>query len=175
MKQTKERLLHHVTVSVFCKPYEQKEDVLRGLDVASPIPTAVLLQQDPKHDPERPRTTHYRMPDITLTVQVTETDDGPMTIYTLFFRKLSATSHFLRQVLGALTPQERAAFQQDPGGLLDYEGKLSVRLDKELLKKGRWSLTDDGNCYQVKAAVAAYPKTEERIIGTIEKALAQSL
>jgi RNA binding exosome subunit len=167
----KERLLHHVTISVFCKPYDKKEDVLAGLDALSPLPTATLLEQDPKHDPERPHTVHYRLPDVELTVQQTETDEGKMTIYTLFFRKISSTNHFLHQILDAMTQEERKAFRDEPGSLLDFEGKLSLRLDKELLKKGRLSLTDDGTCYQVKAAIAAYPKTEEQVLRVLDQIL----
>ena len=68
MPQTKERLLHHVIVSVFCKAYERQEEVLAGLDTISPIPTAELLKLDKEFDPDRPRTYHYRGKDVTLTV-----------------------------------------------------------------------------------------------------------
>jgi RNA binding exosome subunit len=164
MRQRKERLFHHVQISVFCKPHDDRERVLKGLDLVSPVPTAVLLMQDKEHDPERPRTAHYRMPDITLTVQDTDSDEGRMTIFTLFFRKMSAVNHFARALRNAMTPRELEEFRDDPAALLDAEGKLSVRLDKDLLMEGKLSLTADGNCYQIKASIAAYPKTEEKLL-----------
>jgi RNA binding exosome subunit len=167
----KDRLLHHVTVIVFCKPHDDQGKVLHGLDIISPVPTATLLQQEAKQDPERPHTTHYRMPDIEFTVQKTSTDEGTMMIYTLFFKKLSWVNHFAKQLLSSMNAQERAEFADSPQLLLDSDGKLSVRLDKELLMHDKLSLTEDGQCYQVKASVAAYPKSEERILATVQRML----
>jgi len=161
--QTKERLLHHATISVFCKPHDDPQAVLAGFDIISPVATGVLLQQEPEPDPERPRTVHYRMTDVELTVQETQTDDGPMRIYSLFFRKMSALNAFARALAGCMTKEELAEWREEPELLLDAGGKLSVRLDKELLMQKKLSITNDGNCYQVKASVAAYPKTEESI------------
>lgn len=175
MKQNKERLLHHVTITVFCKPHDDEQRVLKGLDELSPVPTAVLLQQDKRHDPERPSTVHYSLPDVTLTVQETETDDGSMKIFTLFFRKMSVVNHFARDFISWLTPDEHEEYRNEPERLLDYEAKLSFRLDKELLQNGKRVITDDGNCYQVKASIAAYPKTPEKILAALEKILSQSL
>jgi RNA binding exosome subunit len=174
MAQTKQRLLHHVTISVFCKPHDEKTAVLAGLDILSPLPTGVLLAQEAEYDPERPKTIHYRMPDIEFTIQQTETDEGKMIIYTLFFRKMSAVNEFARKISLNMTPEERKEYQDEPEKILDAEGKLSVRIDKELLMQGKISLTDDGNCYQVRASVAAYPKNEERILEAVKKILEQT-
>jgi RNA binding exosome subunit len=171
MAQTKDRLLHHVTISVFCKPHDDRAAVLKGLDALSPVATATLLQQDPAPDPERPHTTHYRMPDIELSMQETETDDGKMVIYTLFYKKISAVNAFCRKLAASMTDEEKRAFQDEPELLLDSDGKLSVRFDKELLMGEKLSLTDDGNCYQVKASVAAYPKSEERTLEVVKRIL----
>ena len=103
--------MHHVTISVFSKPHDDDQRVLHGLNQLSPIPTAVLLQQDPEHDPERPHTIHYRMPDTVLTVQRTQTDDGAMKIYTLFFRKMHDVNRFARQLRDAMTAEELKEFQ----------------------------------------------------------------
>jgi RNA binding exosome subunit len=175
MKQGKTRLLHHVTVSVFCKPHEVKEEVLHGLDQLSPVPTKVLLAQDPIYDGERPHTIYYRVPDVELTVQQTSTDEGAMIIYTLFFKKMHDVNVFMRQLLDAMTPEELAEFQANPALLLDFEGKLSCRLDKELLMQEKWSLTEDGHCYQIKAAVAAYPKNLENVQAVLSQVLHKAL
>ena len=171
MKQRKERIFHHVIISVFCKPHDVREDVLKGLDILSPVPTATLLAQDPIQDPERPRTTHFHMPDIELTTQDTDTDEGRMTIFTLYFRKMSAVNSFARVLRDAMTDDERTVFREDPQTMLDAEGKLSCRFDKDLLMTGKVVITDDGSCYQVKASVAAYPKTEKRILEALESLL----
>lgn len=156
-------------ITVFCKPHDDKDAVLHGLDVISPIPMADLLVQDPEHDPERPHTIHYRVPDTELTVQKTQTDEGTMIIYTLFFKKLSALNTFAKKLAACLTKEEKNDFLEEPELLLDAEGKLSLRLDKELLMNEKMSLTQDGNCYQVKASIAAYPKNQENIIAVLEK------
>lgn len=167
----KTRLLHHVTISVFSKPHDDEALVLHGLDQVSPVPTGVLLSQGPEPDPERPRTIYYRMPDVELMVQRAETDEGMMTIYTLFFKRMHDTSRFMKQLRQAMTREELEGFSEDPATLLDADGKLSCRLDKELLMREQWSLTDDGNCYQVRAAVAAYPKTPANVVRVLESIL----
>jgi RNA binding exosome subunit len=169
MIHTKERLLHHVIISVFSKPHDDDAAVRHGLDQLSPVATDQLLQQEPEYDPERPRTIHYRMPDAALTVQKVETDEGRMVIYTLFFRKMSAVNIFAHRVSACLTPQERQEYAENPESLLDAEGRISLRLDKELLQQGRLSLTPDGNCYQVKASVAAYPKKHDAVIAAVRR------
>ncbi|HIH24019.1 TPA: hypothetical protein HA251_03230 [Candidatus Woesearchaeota archaeon] len=172
MPQTKERLLHHVIVSVFCKAYERQEEVLAGLDTISPIPTAELLKLDKEFDPDRPRTYHYRGKDVTLTVQELESDDGRMQAYTLYFRGLHDTSRFAKLLRESMSPERRAACADDPTMLLDDEGKLVVRFDKRDLMRGKVSLTTTGDCYAIKAAVAAYPKTIERAEEVVRKILA---
>jgi hypothetical protein len=171
----KTRLLHHVTISVFSKPHDDEQRILQGLDLISPVPTGVLLQQDPEYDSQRPQTTHYRTPDIVLTVQKTQTDDGLMKIYTLFFKKMHDVNRFARQLRDAMTADELKEFQEAPEELLDAEMKLSCRLDKELLMQGKWSLTDDGHCYQIKASLAAYPKTEKNILVALKHLLQKPL
>jgi RNA binding exosome subunit len=153
----KERLLHHVIISVFCKAYERKEEVLAGLDLLSPKPTAELLALEKEYDPERPHTIHYRAKDITLTVQETESDDGTMTIYTLFFRGLHDTSVFAKRMRDVLP--ERS----DPLSFLDEEGRIVLRFGKRDLMRGKLVLSPTGDCYLAKSTVAAYPKTPERI------------
>jgi RNA binding exosome subunit len=162
MKQSKERLLHHVTVSVFCKPGEDKDALLRGMDVISPVPTAELLALKAEQDPERGRLIHHRGKDIDLTLEDAETDDGKMTIISLFFSRMSWTTAFAKR-LAPLIADEPAE------SLLDYEGKLSVRIDKTLLSSGKLALTDDGHCYQVKASIAAYPRTMENALSVVER------
>jgi hypothetical protein len=164
MKQKKDRTFHHVTATVFCKPHDNNIAVLAGLDAISPVPMAELLALDKKHDPERPRTVHHAQKDITLTIQQVSSDDGTVSIYTVFFRKISWVNAFSRKLFAAMTKEERQEFSEHPAELLDSEGKLSLRLDKELLMQGKLSLTDDGNCYQIKASVAAFPKSEEQVM-----------
>jgi RNA binding exosome subunit len=171
MTQTKDRLLHHVTITVFGKPHDDLPAVLKGLDAVSPVPTATLLEQEKNYDGERPNTVHYRLPDVELTVQQTPSDEGTLTIYTLFFKRMAWVNAFARQVVAAMTPEEHKEYGSAPETLLDSDARFSLRLDKELLMQGKVVLTDDGNCYQVKASVAAYPKNDEQILETVKRML----
>lgn len=169
MAQGKERLLHHVEINVFCKAYEQSAEVLAGLDYLSPMPTAQILAMKKEYDNERPKTTFYRAKDIELTVQDAESDDGKMTIYTLFFKKMHDTSVFIKQVADSFSKQEREAVVEDPLSILDDEGKIFIRFDKRSLMTGKLQRVSHGDCYQIKCAVAAYPKTIESIENTVQK------
>ncbi len=169
---TKERLLHHVVITVFCKAYDTQELVLAGRDALSPVPTKDLLALDREYDPDRPHTVHYRAKDVTLTVEEADSDDGRMSIYTLYFRRMHDTTVFARRLVACMSAQYKKGYEDDPASLLDADGKLSVRFDKQLLMRGKLALTQDGQCYQVKASVAAYPKTAERIEEAVRKILA---
>jgi|GEM_PF-5041777 len=167
----KERHFHHVAITVFLKPHDDGAQVRAGLSLLSPVAVDELLLIKRECDPERPRTYYHRMKDIELTVQETEIDEGKMVVYRLFFKKMHDVNVFAKKLVGTITPMERMAFQRDPGRLLDDDFHLSVRFDKTLLMAGRLALTEDGNCYQVKAAIAAYPRTEEGIVRAVQKLL----
>jgi hypothetical protein len=168
---TKERLLHHATITVFCKPHDNNAAVLCGLDCISPVPTSTLLAQEKKFDAERPNTVYYSMKDIELCMQRTTTDDGAMVIYTIFFKRMSWVNALCRKLTAAMTKEEKEKFLGNPNLLLDADKRLSLRLDKELLMQGKLVITEDGHCYQVKGSVAAYPKSEERVLATVQRIL----
>jgi hypothetical protein len=170
MKQTKERLFHHVTVSVFCKPNDDREAILCGLDLLSPVPAADLLRQDPERDPDH-GYVHHRLKDSDLMVQDTLTDQGTMTIFTLYFRRMSSVNAVAGMFRETLSEEELAQHREDSASLLDADGRMSFRLDKEALMRGQVRLTASGECYQVKASIAAYPKNEERIIEALKRIL----
>lgn len=169
MAQAKERLLHYVEIRVFCKAYEQSAEVLAGLDLLSPMPTEKILALKKEYDNERPKTTFYRAKDIELTVQDAESDDGKMTIYTLFFRKIHDTSVFMKKIADSFSPEEKSDIVDDPFLILDDEGKLFIRLDKRSLMTGKMQHVEHGDCYQIKCVVAAYPKTVEAIESAVKK------
>jgi RNA binding exosome subunit len=171
MPQTKERLLHHVIISVFAKSYDDKEKILLGLDQLSPVRMQVLLSKDPQYNPELAHTVLYSLPNITLTVQEAESDDGIMNIYTLFFRKMHDVNLFAKRIISSMTPQELDQYRSNPASLLGADSKLSLRLDKEQLIQGKLVTTRSGNCYQIKASIAAYPKNEETILDVLKRIL----
>jgi RNA binding exosome subunit len=170
----KQRLFHHVIVSVFCKPGDNKEQVLSGLDLISPIPCKELLALDPAYDGEHEQTLHYRTQGVTLTVHKAESDDGIMLVYTLYVNKISTVNVFARKLIACMTKDEIQEYKIAPALLLDPEGKLSLRLDKELFIHGKWSLTKEGSCYQVKASIAAYPKNKENTLKVLRELLTPS-
>ena len=169
MAQQKERLLHHVKISVFCKANEKREEVLAGLNVLSPVPIKDLLVCKKEYDNERPRTTFYRAKNIELTVQETDSDEGNMTIYELFFNKMHDTSYFMKKVIAAHSAQQCKKVYDDPESIMDDSGHIKIRFDKRALIDGKIVIAERGDCYIASAAVAAYPKTYESVIAIIEK------
>ena len=137
----KKRLLHHVIISVFSKPHDDKEKILVGLNVLSPVSIKELLEQEAAHDSDHEQTLHYRVKDVDLTVQKVETDDGKMIVYTLFFKKMHDTSIFAKKIVACMTPEEKKEYHAFPERLLDFEERLSLRLDKELLMNGTLSFS----------------------------------
>lgn len=169
MAQHKEKLVHYVKISVFCKAYESKEQVLSGLDILSPMPVQELMAQKKEYDNERLKTTFYRAKDIELTVQETESDDGIMTIYTLFFKRMHDTSEFAKKIAAAHNEQQKKMICEDPESVIDSEGNLKIRFEKRSLMNGKIEIADHGDCYLASAAIAAYPKTYEAVADVVKK------
>jgi RNA binding exosome subunit len=167
----KHRLLHHLTATVFVKPHDDEQHLLAGLDQLSPIPTRELLAAPVEHDHERPHTTHQTVKDTTLTIQEVGIDEGRMRIISLHTKRMHACTMLVEKFAVALTDDERTAIMDDPHSVLDEDLHLSFRLDKELLPQGKFVLVADGQCYAIKAAIAAYPKHEDTILAAVRTML----
>ena len=168
---TKDRLLHHVTITVFQKLKDKESDIIAGLDCISPVPIQTILAIEGEQDEERPAMMHHKMPDAELSVEKLTGEDGTIIIRSLFFKRMSWTSAFARRLVLAMTEDQHQKYVNEPELLLDADDKLSVRLDKASLLAGKMLLTESGNCFQVKAAVAAYPKNRERALMTLWRML----
>lgn len=81
-------------------------------------------------------------------------------IYELELKKESHTNAFLKRLNERLSEQQKDMLVlQD--NRIDDECCFYMRLDKQKLLEGEYSLTDSGECYHIMMCVAAYPKKRE--------------
>ena len=79
---------------------------------------------------------------------------------------------FMENLLSALGKEGTATLLSQIESRLDDELFFYIRIDKKQWSKdGRAVLTDSGNCYHVKLAVAAFPKKREAAAALLRKFL----
>lgn len=82
-------------------------------------------------------------------------------------RQLSAFLSGLSEKLG----NEKETLLEQVDSRTDDNLDFFIRLDKEMLLKGKYVLTDSGNCYHIKISLAAFPKKKEKAEGIVKKIL----
>lgn len=77
---------------------------------------------------------------------------------------------FLENLFSRLGEEKRTLLEQIDSRL-DDDLNFFIRLDKEMLLKDRFVLTDSGGCYHVRINVASFPKNRENGIEILKQAL----
>lgn len=147
------RYAHAVEVSVFVKPEDDANPIRDGLLKLFPFSLA-----DEEVPVDEQRAVGF--------------NDRVITVIKAVLTKESHITTFLRNLLEKLGPDQRTLLQNQLDSRLDAEQAFFLRLDKPaLMEKNRWLLTEGGNCYHIRLAVAAYPKTREAAAAVVRKIL----
>lgn len=94
--------------------------------------------------------------------------ESKITILELSLEKERHTNAFLDAFLDDLsTDQKKTLLNQE--NRLDDDCHFFIRLDKDALLDGKLALTDGGNCFHIKMAIAAFPKKKEAARKIIEE------
>ena len=67
--------------------------------------------------------------------------------------------------------EEKSTLLEQIDSRLDDDLNFFIRLDKEMLLKDRFVLTDSGRCYHVRINVASFPKSREKGMEILKQAL----
>ena len=144
------KLIHHITISVFVKDFEDKQQTAEALTSLLPKnfeEEKVLIQEEEaKIDKE-----------------------SNMKIYTV---KLERQKHIKEsfQILKDLLGREQCEKILAEESRIDEQGNLFIRIKRnDFEKEGVARLTDKGDCFHFKIVLAAYPKKKEKALEVVKR------
>jgi RNA-binding protein len=82
-------------------------------------------------------------------------------VLTVKILKERHTDAFLKNLLAHLTTETKQLILRQAESRLDEELDFFLRFDKDRLMAGEYWVTEGGNCYHLKMAVAAFPHKRE--------------
>jgi len=145
------KFAHTIEIRVFAKG--QKEDIKKGL--------LEIVQLDLEKE-------KIALKDHT----VTGFEEEKINIYSVLLVKQTHTNAFLKRLLKELSVEDKQKLKDQKESRLDNELNFFLRLDKQVfLKEKHFKLTEGGDCYHIKMAIAAYPSTREQALKTIDALL----
>jgi RNA binding exosome subunit len=135
---------HKTTITVFVKP----EDIAQDKDIVEKIKLRFKeMSQSDK-------------PAITETIS-TGFEERIIKIFTLEIKESDKFLKFLKAKLGN---EQLATLNSQIGSRLDENLDFFLRLSKPELLEGKYILTESGDCFHIKIAIAAYPKKMESAV-----------
>ncbi|MBI4738025.1 hypothetical protein HY772_00395 [Candidatus Woesearchaeota archaeon] len=97
-------------------------------------------------------------------------DDKDVHILEIMITKEGQVNRFLKAFIAKLSDDQRQLVIDQRGSRVDEDCRFFIRLDKrKLLEENRWWITDSGNCFHIKMALAAYPVRKEVGEGIVEE------
>ncbi|PIN76050.1 hypothetical protein COV18_01350 [Candidatus Woesearchaeota archaeon CG10_big_fil_rev_8_21_14_0_10_37_12] len=144
------KLVHNITITVFVKPEEDKEEIKKRLIELIPFD---LAEQKIKIEEQTAQGFNERK----------------IKIYTVHLKKTTHTKQFLKNFLNLLNEEQKKLLIAQKESRLDEECNFFIRIEKEALaEKQKIQLTEGGNCYHIRLSVAAFPKTRENALKIVD-------
>ena len=147
--------VHKAILTAFAKPEDTIEEIKEGIIALVPF--------------------NLKEAKIQLQVQNTEGfDNRSINVFTIILIKESHTNDFLQFLLDELSEKQKTLLISQAESRLDAEYDYFIRIDKERwIKEREIRLTDSGDCFHIKLALAVFPKKKEKAIELIEKLFTQ--
>ena len=96
--------------------------------------------------------------------------DKIIIVFTVMLTKDRHVNGFLSNLAEKLGDEAKTIIEQ-VDSRVDDELNLFIRLDKEMMMKDKYVLTDSGNCYHLRVNLAAFPKKKEKAAGIVSQIL----
>ena len=136
------KLANTVSLRAFCKPEEDKSLVVEKLKLLLPF------------DLEKEK--------IAINAQKAEGfEERTIRIITATLTKDRHIKAFLENLNQKLGSEKQTLIEQLQSRV-DDDLNFYIRLDKEMMLKDKFILTDSGSCYHIKINLAAFPKKREK-------------
>lgn len=147
------KFAHNVKLSVFA--YEDEDPAEIGDALLSLVPFDIVKEK------------------VELKRSVAEGfDEKKIVIFEIFLEKSSHVSKFVSNLVQNISEDQRQLLLSQSESRLDKDLYFFIRLDKdELVDNKRFVLTDSGNCFHIRIAIAAYPAKRDRGLRVVEQML----
>jgi len=148
---TSVKLANNIKIRVFCKGDEDKNLIVEKLKLLLPF------------DLEKEK--------IKLEERKAEGfDEKKIYVIRAFLTKDRHINAFIENLVDRLGEEKKTLLEQFESRL-DDDLNFFIRLDKDMLLKNKFVVTDSGNCYHIKINIAAFPKKREKVIEVLNKLL----
>ena len=140
---------NNISIRVFCKEDEDRSKIIEKLKLLLPF------------DLDKEKTE--------LIEEKTESfNDRRIYVIKVVLRKERHINAFIENLVKKLGEEKKTLIEQ-MDSRLDEDLNFFIRLDKEMLLKGKYILTDSGNCYHIRIGVAVFPKKRDKGIEAVSK------
>ena len=151
--------IHHIWLTVYCKPEDKEEFVIENLRKFLPF------------DLEKQKIKLERK-------NATSVDERQIIIFQVHIDKQRHIKEFIENLNQILNDEQKELLLRQKKSRLDESNHFFIRFDKEkLIDKNEFFITDKGNCFHIKMSIAAFPTTRgiafkvlEKIFSNIKKA-----
>ena len=145
------KIAHSITISVFCKPEDNKEEVEKALLSLFPF--------------------HLENEKIAITKQTAESfNERKITIIEVQLKKGAHINSFIDSLKERFSEEQRDLLTRQLESRLDGEFNFFMRLDKTRLMNDKTCyITDSGDCFHIKISIAAFPKTRESAAAVVKR------
>ena len=149
------KIAHNVTIKVFAKEGEDAEKIKKGLSKMIPL----------DFDKEK--------------IKIDETtaegfENKKINIFEIKLEKERHITKFFENLLEKISERQKDMLLKQIDSRIDEECNFFIRLDKEKIFDNGYLITDSGDCYHIKTAVAAYPSKKEAAKKVIEQMIKSS-
>jgi RNA binding exosome subunit len=98
--------------------------------------------------------------------------DNHIIIFEIYLDKQVHISRFIKNLLANLSADQKDLILRQAPSRLDSELNFFIRLDKtRLLEKDQCWVTDSGNCFHIRMAIAAYPAKRDAGLAVLARML----
>ncbi len=102
-------------------------------------------------------------------------EDKRIMILELVLSRSSHVSKFIANLVHNLSSVQKALLLRQAGSRLDSDLNFFIRLDKDaLLDDNKLQITDSGNCFHIRIAIAAFPAKRELGLKVVKRIFSDS-
>ena len=132
------KYVHNIEMRVFYKEDENEDTIVKKIKELFPIDFE-------KEKIKLKRKTSYGF------------EDKRIIVFTIFVNKQRHTKVVLRNLMEKLSKEQKDLLLKQLKSRLDESLHFYLRLDKDKLLNNEYWITDSGNCFHFKMAIAVYP------------------
>lgn len=148
------KLLHKITLEAFAKPEEDVPAIKQALIELVPLS---LEEEKIQFRDKQAKGFNERM----------------IHVFTIILNKESHTNAFLKFFLKKLSDEQKELLLRQKESRIDKGLNFFIRLDKEKwLRERIFWITDSGDCFHLKFALAVFPKKRDVALELVEKVFA---